>query len=56
VPASMVMLGEWNWYLPSWLAWLPKFSVEGAERRAPAPQPQVAAVPVMGECVGAAGD
>ena len=23
VPATMVLLGEWNWYLPSWLEWLP---------------------------------
>jgi len=24
VPATMVLLGEWNWYLPRWLHWLPK--------------------------------
>jgi RND superfamily putative drug exporter len=29
VPASMVLLGDWNWYLPSWLEWLPKVDVEG---------------------------
>jgi len=29
VPASMELLGAWNWYLPSWLGWLPKISVEG---------------------------
>jgi RND superfamily putative drug exporter len=23
LPASMKLLGRWNWYLPSWLAWLP---------------------------------
>ena len=23
LPASMKLLGDWNWYLPSWLAWLP---------------------------------
>jgi RND superfamily putative drug exporter len=23
LPASMKLLGEWNWYLPGWLAWLP---------------------------------
>jgi uncharacterized membrane protein YdfJ with MMPL/SSD domain len=22
VPATMVLLGEWNWYLPRWLRWL----------------------------------
>jgi uncharacterized membrane protein YdfJ with MMPL/SSD domain len=23
LPASMKLLGEWNWYLPAWLEWLP---------------------------------
>jgi RND superfamily putative drug exporter len=32
VPASMELLGDWNWYLPSWLRWLPKLDVEGSER------------------------
>jgi len=36
VPAAMKLLGDWNWYLPQWLAWLPSFSVEG-ERPRPAP-------------------
>ena len=25
LPASMKLLGEWNWYLPKWLEWLPRF-------------------------------
>lgn len=29
VPASMVLLGRWNWYLPGWLEWLPDVHVEG---------------------------
>jgi uncharacterized membrane protein YdfJ with MMPL/SSD domain len=29
LPATMKLLGEWNWYLPSWLRWLPDFHVEG---------------------------
>jgi RND superfamily putative drug exporter len=29
LPAIMKLLGEWNWYLPSWLGWLPDFHVEG---------------------------
>jgi putative drug exporter of the RND superfamily len=29
VPAVMTLLGEWNWYLPSWLGWLPELHVEG---------------------------
>ena len=28
VPASMKLLGDWNWYLPSWLGWLPDPHVE----------------------------
>jgi RND superfamily putative drug exporter len=28
VPASMKLLGDRNWYLPRWLAWLPNISVE----------------------------
>jgi len=24
LPASMTLLGDWNWYLPSWLEWLPR--------------------------------
>jgi RND superfamily putative drug exporter len=29
VPSSMRLLGDRNWYLPSWLEWLPKLNVEG---------------------------
>ena len=29
VPAAMTVLGRWNWYLPSWLEWLPELHVEG---------------------------
>jgi putative drug exporter of the RND superfamily len=31
VPASMRLLGDWNWYLPRWLQWLPQVRVEGRE-------------------------
>jgi RND superfamily putative drug exporter len=34
LPASMKLLGDWNWYLPSWLEWLPRFDV--SEPDAPA--------------------
>ncbi|MCH8161329.1 MAG: MMPL family transporter [Chloroflexi bacterium] len=27
LPASMKLLGDWNWYLPSWLQWLPKIKM-----------------------------
>ncbi len=29
LPASMQLLGRWNWYLPRWLGWLPELQVEG---------------------------
>ncbi len=29
VPAAMELLGDWNWYLPRWLRWIPDISVEG---------------------------
>lgn len=32
LPASMKMLGEWNWYLPKWLDWLPRVSAEGDQK------------------------
>jgi uncharacterized membrane protein YdfJ with MMPL/SSD domain len=28
LPASMKLLGDWNWYLPKPLQWLPRFHVE----------------------------
>ena len=31
LPASMKLLGDWNWYLPSWLQWLPRFEHDEAE-------------------------
>jgi uncharacterized membrane protein YdfJ with MMPL/SSD domain len=31
VPAAMELLGERNWYLPSWLRWIPDVHVEGTE-------------------------
>jgi uncharacterized membrane protein YdfJ with MMPL/SSD domain len=28
LPATMTLLGDWNWYLPRWLEWLPELSPE----------------------------
>jgi uncharacterized membrane protein YdfJ with MMPL/SSD domain len=40
LPATMKLLGDWNWYLPSWLQWLPSLSPEGEhEERAPEAPP-----------------
>ena len=32
LPASMQLLGDWNWYLPKPLRWLPRFQIEAAPR------------------------
>jgi uncharacterized membrane protein YdfJ with MMPL/SSD domain len=30
LPSAMRLLGDWNWYLPRWLEWLPRLQVEAA--------------------------
>jgi RND superfamily putative drug exporter len=35
LPASMKLLGEWNWYLPSWLEWLPHLEHGGSAEPPP---------------------
>jgi uncharacterized membrane protein YdfJ with MMPL/SSD domain len=54
LPATMKLLGERNWYLPGWLAWLPRASLEGetleggvdgAAAERPDPQSALATVP-----------
>ena len=29
LPTTMKLLGDWNWYLPSWLEWLPAMKIVG---------------------------
>jgi uncharacterized membrane protein YdfJ with MMPL/SSD domain len=38
LPATMKLLGDWNWYLPRWLEWLPKLGPEPVPNES-APQP-----------------
>ncbi len=38
VPATMKLLGDRNWYLPSWLEWLPEVHIEGVASPAAAPE------------------
>ena len=45
LPASMKLLGDWNWYLPKWLEWLPHFEhgeqLEDVEKVEAPPVPTV---------------
>jgi uncharacterized membrane protein YdfJ with MMPL/SSD domain len=40
LPASMTLLGDWNWYLPRWLEWIPHVGPVGAPALPPAPGEQ----------------
>jgi putative drug exporter of the RND superfamily len=48
VPASMRLLGDWNWYLPRWLRWLPQVRVEGREPTLTAPDQEPVSVAAKG--------
>jgi putative drug exporter of the RND superfamily len=37
LPATMTLLGDWNWWLPRWLGWLPNVTIEG-----PSAEPEAA--------------
>jgi uncharacterized membrane protein YdfJ with MMPL/SSD domain len=48
VPATMVLLGEWNWWLPRWLQWLPQVDLpdeRASASRPVGPGPAVGAAP-----------
>ena len=55
LPASMKLLGDWNWYLPTWLEWLPSLGADGAGAhegeagRGRRDEPAAQAVPVRAE-------
>jgi uncharacterized membrane protein YdfJ with MMPL/SSD domain len=42
LPATMKLLGDWNWYLPRWLEWLPQVQHETEAPSADAPVPVAA--------------
>jgi uncharacterized membrane protein YdfJ with MMPL/SSD domain len=42
LPATMKLLGDRNWYLPSWLGWLPRLEHERAPQPVAAAEPQAA--------------
>jgi cobalt-zinc-cadmium resistance protein CzcA len=39
VPATMELLGDRNWWFPSWLEWLPRVHIEGSDTPLPPPSP-----------------
>jgi uncharacterized membrane protein YdfJ with MMPL/SSD domain len=49
LPAAMKLLGDWNWYLPNWLNWLPRLehgnSAEPAASNTPLALPQAVPQP-----------
>jgi len=42
LPATMKILGDWNWYLPRWLEWLPSLAPEGEAEPVPEAPPALA--------------
>ena len=40
LPATMKLLGDWNWYLPRWLQWIPELDLEGTRSRRAARTPR----------------
>jgi RND superfamily putative drug exporter len=49
VPASMVLLGDRNWYFPTWLGWLPHVTIEGHAPKMPQVGPAFAATSTSGD-------
>jgi RND superfamily putative drug exporter len=45
LPATMKLLGDWNWYLPKWLEWLPRLDHESPKA---ARAPEAAPSPALG--------
>ncbi|TVR72074.1 MAG: MMPL family transporter [Sphaerobacteraceae bacterium] len=48
VPSMMKTLGAWNWYLPNWMSWIPRVSIEGK-------RPELGASPNTGSVAPAPG-
>jgi uncharacterized membrane protein YdfJ with MMPL/SSD domain len=39
LPSAMKLLGDWNWYLPKWLEWLPRLEHEAPAAEKDEPEP-----------------
>jgi putative drug exporter of the RND superfamily len=46
LPAAMKLLGDWNWYLPRWLEWMPRIGAEPAQPKPHDDIPKTPPVPV----------
>jgi RND superfamily putative drug exporter len=46
LPAAMKLLGDWNWYLPRWLEWMPRIGTEPAQPEPGEDVPLTPPVPV----------
>ncbi len=56
LPASMKLLGEWNWYLPRWLGWMPHLepdvTVDGVPLADAAARPETGHLEPAGRSTG----
>src|SRR4029078_3246931 len=50
LPASMTLLGDWNWWMPRWLDWIPRVTIEGDPDEPVEVRPEVGA-PVYSRAV-----
>jgi uncharacterized membrane protein YdfJ with MMPL/SSD domain len=48
LPSTMKLLGDWNWYLPRWLGWLPSITTEQTAESASSVDARAASHPALG--------
>jgi uncharacterized membrane protein YdfJ with MMPL/SSD domain len=49
LPAAMKLLGDWNWYIPRWLQWLPQLRIESPAPRPGPARPPTPSLPVSAD-------
>jgi RND superfamily putative drug exporter len=59
LPSSMRLLGEWNWWMPRFLAWIPRVTIEAEDEDEGAPEGEAGGepgeAPEPGETPGSVG-
>jgi RND superfamily putative drug exporter len=45
LPATMKLLGDWNWYLPRWLEWMPRLNADPRLSADPKPREDIPKAP-----------